>query len=105
MPTIRTLVRHSEFDYDGSVAEGLIIQYASGPVHFSADLFNRLLAEHQGRSVRIGAIRGNNDAPQGSLGGWLGNLEGHASHIAAILVHEGYGTFNRQEGVGHILVA
>ena len=89
-----TWAGRSQFNYEGSVEEGTIIYFGNNQnqqVTVTADHYNDLLAEFNGRLVAIGTSRDN--PPAGSVGAWLqNNVTGVAiaSYIGAILVSEGY---------------
>jgi hypothetical protein len=96
MPTICTLAKHTPFDYEGSVERGVTLRFSSGDIPISAKLFRAILRHLHGDVP--GGFSFDNPAP-GGLGEWVRDhsrefnpralTPKHASHIAAILVHEG----------------
>ena len=91
MPTIYTLAKHIPFDYDGSVERGVTLRFPAGDTRVSAALFRALLRHFHGE------VEGGFNfiaPPPGGLGEWVQDNSAltpkHASHIAAILAHEGY---------------
>lgn len=102
MPTIWTLgpvAKRTQFEYTGSVHEGVRIRFSGNPP-ISAAFFQAILGQPKGKTVR-GGFSATNPTKKG-LGEWVrdnsGELNGrkltprHASFIAAILVHEGFAT-------------
>jgi hypothetical protein len=103
MPTITTLGHPSkriEFTYTGSVKDGVTLHFERAEKHISSDFLHAILKCFKGTTVR-GGFSTTNPTSDG-LGIWVEyysaqlNTEKlyprHASHIAAILVHEGYAT-------------
>lgn len=100
MPTIPTLVRRRPFSYEGSVEEGITIIYAGKP-RITAEFFAFMLIQLRSKTLKTGFTK-DNPTP-GGFGEWLQQNTGklgtnkltprHGSHVAAILVHEGYVTY------------
>lgn len=100
MPTILTLVRRLPFSYEGSVEEGVTIIYAGKP-HITAEFFAFMLNQLRSKTLKTGFTE-DNPTP-GGFGEWLQQNTGrpgthkltprHGSHVAAILVHEGYARY------------
>jgi hypothetical protein len=86
----RTLGKGIEFVYTGSVDTGVVIHYGHADVPVKAELFRAILNEFRGREIP-GGFSMTNPTP-GGLGEWVSAhshlTPRHASHIAAILVHE-----------------
>jgi hypothetical protein len=84
------------FAYSGSVQEGVVVRYLAGEAQVSAALFCAILSQFHGDVP--GGFSETNPTP-GGLGEWVRDhseainrnplTPRHASHIAAILVHEG----------------
>ena len=103
MPRIYTCGRPNvrrQFDYNGSVQQGVEIDYPSGIVVVTSAFFHAILAHFNGQLVYGGF---NHSKPtSGGLGEWIANnsqhlnseplTPRHGSHIAAILQHERYVT-------------
>jgi len=101
MSTIATLgpsSKRKRFTYVGSVKGGAEIQFEKSQAHVSSAFFRALL-DHFGGKTIPGGFSFENPTP-GGLGEWVCQhspelnshplTPRHASHIAAILVHEGY---------------
>jgi len=96
MPTIKTLGRKKPFHYEGSIGEGVTIQFPGGNTPVSAALFEAILGQFGGQTIP-GGFSFDNPTP-GGLGEWVQEHSSefnsraltpkHASHIAAILVRE-----------------
>ena len=99
MTTTRTLVRHRPFTYEGSIEKGVTVNQTSHP-HITATFFSFMLSELKGKTVETGFLTAT---PSEGFGAWLEVnspsvndqrlTSGDASHIAAILVHEGYASY------------
>jgi hypothetical protein len=102
MPEATTLggpSRAVTFHYDGSVEEGVTIEYKYANVTVDQAFFQRILDTFRGRRVAGGFLM-DNPTPNG-FGEWVRDNSSynnesltprHASRIAAILVSEGYAT-------------
>lgn len=99
MPTIETLgglKKRRTFSYDGTTGDGVVLQHGA-PIRIAPELFDAVRREFSGRTIPLGASRTN--PPPGGLGEWLARYSktvnrraltsGHASFVAAIMVHEG----------------
>jgi hypothetical protein len=90
MPTIPTLAKRKEFNYSGDALSGVILHFEAD-VPISANLFKAILQNFKGQKIPGGFCM--TSPTRGGLGEWVqqnSNLSPrHASHIAAILVHEG----------------
>jgi hypothetical protein len=90
--------KRKRFTYVGSVKGGAEIQFEKSQAHVSS-AFLRALLDHFGGKTIPGGFSFDNPTP-GGLGEWVCQhspglnpqalTPRHASHIAAILVHEGY---------------
>jgi hypothetical protein len=96
MAKIRTLSGRSEFEFSGCCDSGFHLEYTGRPF-VSPEFIKEILAEFKGETVAGGF---NISGPSG-FGKWVqenSNLSSkHASHIAAVLVHEKLASF-RIEG-------
>lgn len=107
MPTINTLgppAKRTEFSYSGSVLSGVAIHYNEGNVSIPARLFEVILENFRGQAIPGGFSM--TSPTHGGLGEWVQNNSTlsprHASHIAAILVHEGFITSNLQRNAVYL---
>ena len=95
--TLGPLGKRTQFDYSGSVKDGVTIEYTGRP-RVSACFFACMRCRFEGQSIR-GGFSMTKPHPDG-LGAWVQAKSPqhnkvkltprHASHIAAILVKEGY---------------
>jgi hypothetical protein len=96
MPKTRTcgsLKRATEFEYDGSVTQGVTIHFKTGHIEVTSSFLAAIRAEFAGRRV-AGGFNMDDPPPQG-FGAWVQNNSAalnskrltprHASFIAAIL--------------------
>ena len=101
MPRIITCGGHqraTEFSYEGSMQGGFVIMFDSGNIPLAAEFLQAIITEFRGKTIRGGFKMDN--PPADGFGKWVQDhsvlLNGrhltpkHASHIAAILRHEGY---------------
>lgn len=88
--------KRTQFEYEGSVTEGVTILFSGNP-SISSNLFKDILTQFKGKTVRGGFSM--TSPTKGGLGEWVQNnsqkygrklTPRHASFIAAILVHEKY---------------
>ena len=100
MKTIFTLgsgSKKSEFSYSGSVNDGVVLNYTGNPT-ITVNFFSAILNHFKGKTIPGGFSM--TDPTPGGFGEWIqvnsttknrvSLTPRHASHIAAILVHEGY---------------
>jgi hypothetical protein len=95
--TLGSLGKRTLFTYSGSVETGVTLDYTGTP-KVSAQFFKMIRKVFAGKIVRSGFSM--TDPPKGGFGEWVRDNSSsyntqtltprHASHIAAILVHEGY---------------
>lgn len=94
MQQVKTWAEKSEFRYEGSVKEGVVIHYGNDFAYtakVSAEQFQRLLTHFRGRTVPLGTSRTN--PPEDSVGAWLKEnvtKTAIASYVGPILIKEGY---------------
>ena len=99
MPTIETLGGPSKrrtFSYEGTTGEGVVLLHGV-PIRIEPELFDAVRREFTGRTIPLGTSR--TTPKPGGLGEWLARYSktvngrtltsGHASFVAAIMVHEG----------------
>ena len=92
--TLPTLGGRSEFDYCGSISEGIRIWYGKGKsntCYVSANDLSSLINEFNGRTVLVG--NGRRNRPPDSIGAWLKEYVTSAliaAYIAKLLIEEGY---------------
>jgi hypothetical protein len=90
---LKTWRRRSQFEYEGSVAQGTKILYGKKPysANVSAEQYQALLKYFKGAEAEMGT---SFDAPpDASVGGWLQEnvtKTALASYVGPILLHEGY---------------
>lgn len=94
MIEMKTIVKGSKFNYDGSLKEGVSLFFGKNTIEYiSIEQCSHLIHQFKGKRVFIGTSR---DKPQpGSLGEWLKDnvtKRATASYVAPILVREGYAT-------------
>jgi hypothetical protein len=91
MPTILTLGRRKEFTYTGDTLTGVSLHFDSSNPYIPAHLFQAILKMFNGQTIPGGFCM--TSPTRGGLGEWVQQNSDlsprHASHIAAILVHEG----------------
>jgi hypothetical protein len=84
-------MKRKEFSYSGNVESGVTLHFEI-PVSIPANLFQKILANFQGQTIPGGFCM--TSPTRGGLGDWIQNNFGlspkYGSHIAAILVHEGF---------------
>jgi len=89
---LQTWDNRSEFEYEGSVAEGTQIFYGTGQESYiSKAQYQALLQHFAGRTVKCGTSRTN--PPEDSVGAWLQKYVQNrtlASYVCAILITEKY---------------
>ena len=88
--------KRTEFEYTGSVADGIELIFESGNAEVNAKFIEALIETFRGRTVP-GGFSMTNPTPRG-VGAWVANnsrdINGraltprHASFICGILVHE-----------------
>lgn len=87
MNKIKTISGKSEFSYTGSCDEGFYLEYTGRPF-VSSELIKKAINEFKGKTIQGGFNVSN---PSG-FGAWVEEnskmTSRHASHIAAVLVHE-----------------
>ena len=88
MNKISTISHRSKFEYTGSCKAGFYLEYSGRPF-VPSELIKKALLHFGGQTVAGGF---NVTNPSG-FGAWLQNNSNltsrHASHVAAVLVHEG----------------
>jgi len=89
---LQTWDGRSEFEYEGSVAEGTRIYYGTEQESYiSKAQYQALLQHFRGRTVKCGTSR--TKPPVDSVGAWLQSYVQNrtlASYVCAILIAEGY---------------
>jgi hypothetical protein len=101
MPRTRTCgspARATEFDYDGSVAQGITLRFDAGDVQVTPQFLNAIRANFAGQRI-AGGFKMDDPRPNG-FGEWVRDnspaLNGrqltprHASFIAAVLRDAGW---------------
>ncbi len=96
MPRIETCggaSRRTEFVYEGSVPEGIVLRFESGDVTIGPVTLAAVLAHFRGRTVRGGFSM--TDPTDGGVGEFLaqqgaGLSPRHASFVCAVFQNEGY---------------
>lgn len=92
MKKINTISGKSEFSYSGSCNEGFYLEYTGRPF-ISCELIKKAIIEFKGKTIPGGF---NVSKPSG-FGAWIEEnskmTSRHASHIAAVLVHEEFVEF------------
>jgi hypothetical protein len=95
MPTIYTLGspgKRKEFNYSGSALSGVTLHFDKIHFRIPAKLFKTIIENFQGQTIPGGFCM--TSPTRGGLGEWVQKNSTlsprHASHIAAILVHEGF---------------
>ena len=101
MPRIFTcggLNKRTQFEYHGSVSDGIELIFSSGSAEVTADFLQALITKFRGRTV-VGGFSMTNPTP-GGVGEWVADnshdLNGsgltprHASFICGVLAHENY---------------
>lgn len=90
--------KRTEFAYEGSIDNGVILKFASGNVKVSPELLKAAIVQFKGNEIRGGFCM--TSPTRGGLGEWVMNKSKilnktsltprHGSFIAAILQEEGY---------------
>ncbi|MCX5889053.1 MAG: hypothetical protein NTY36_06325 [Deltaproteobacteria bacterium] len=95
MPKIHTLgspAKRKEFNYSGNALSGAKLLFEKVRVFIPPKLFKTILEEFKGQTIPGGFCM--TSPTRGGLGEWVKENSNffprHASHIAAILVHEGF---------------
>jgi hypothetical protein len=95
MPTIHTLgspAKRKEFNYSGNALSGVTLYFNKIRVLIPANVFKTILEKFQGQTIPGGFCM--TSPTRGGLGEWVQRnfslSPRHASHIAAILVHEDF---------------
>jgi hypothetical protein len=112
VPTIETLGGPSKrrtFSYEGSASTGVVLLHDT-PVQIDVQLFDAVRLAFSGRTIPLGT--GRTSPTPGGLGEWLVHnsravnrralTSGHASFVAAILVHEGHARTHRIGNAVHL---
>lgn len=99
MQELKTLGKQKPFSYEGSIKNGIHLNYTGNPT-VTAEFFRHMLSSLSGKTLKGGFSM--TDPPSDGFGYWLKEhskhhktttlTPRHGSHIAAILVHEGYAT-------------
>ncbi|MCO4882985.1 hypothetical protein VOI32_03095 [Paraburkholderia caribensis] len=95
MPTVYTLGKGKQFEYEGSVEVGLTLFFGDKRTRhcIDAQTLSSLLTHFRHRQVPVAVGSSHDRPPPGSLGEWL--IENHSKtqisrYVAPILVSEGY---------------
>jgi len=90
-PTLGSPGKRKEFNYTGDTLTGVTLHFDNGNPRISANLFQTILETFEGQTIPGGFCM--TSPTRGGLGEWVQQNSSlsprHASHIAAILVHEG----------------
>jgi hypothetical protein len=90
IPTLGPPWRRTEFTYTGDTQTGVALHFDTSNPYIPASLFQAILETFRGQTIPGGFCM--TSPTRGGLGEWVqqnSNLTPrHASHIAAILVHE-----------------
>jgi len=98
---LATWAGRSEFEYEGSIAEGVRLYYGTRQMtDISKTQWQALLHHFQGRTVKCGTKQSN--PPEGSVGAWLQkNVQDRTlgSYVCPLLIHEGYAKKGSVRGI------